>query len=760
VAQATAVFPRTVLRAAAALTNYSVGFSGDDHHVGNLQLQVDPIVNGDAVIVNVTFGLRDWSGNWDDNYQADVEVAVIAELTSPTAPPPRTDVSIVSAEFSQATQFFQSYRHLDSSTAMPDNSIRLVGGKNTGIRLYVDYDASASTAPIATLSGTLRVTTTSGATTTFSPLAFIVPMPQVAIDRGNVAHTLNFMIPGIWCHDQLTIEIEVFDAAAPLTTSAPYVRTIRFVDAVPLEVFGVGIHYTGQGLNLPAPSESDFATTLDFTERVYPVGEVRVAGYQTHDYDRDLKPSDDGDDTPGYDGLLDLLLDLRGGGDEAYLALLPGGGIDVEIDTTGWSVDGIERSGVGVSFVNHGPSVAHEIAHAFGRDHASCDSSARCDDPDSPDDHYPHYGVYPSDSIGEFGFDPIANNVKDPAVTFDFMGYSGSDWTSPYTYTALMGALPPTGGAPIGSSVSHAMLRRVTDRRHEGPGLLLRCTIHTDGTVEIEPSFTHEVRTVPLRGKSAWRVEQRSSSGEVLSCVPLTVRTRCACRPLRVRQLIPRTPKADTLALVHKGKDVLVEPFGEPPRVEAKLHAAEKSIEISWTGELGIWVVVQGLDQQGVWRGLAGRTQERTIRLDAATIRKRRYRKIRLLAVQKLATTIIDLPYDPPPTVAEATIITKVVAPGVIKGWIVGDDGPERAELVWTDEHGAEIGRGHTLDLRGRRPLTLIRAFARHPSRYVPSRVIALAHGPRYLRIEHDASVEVRRTPPVAAHRSKPRHRH
>lgn len=82
-------------------------------------------------------------------------------------------------------------------------------------------------------------------------------------------------------------------------------------------------------------------------------------------------------------------------------------------------------------------------------------------------------------------------------------------------------------------------------------------------------------------------------------------------------------------------------------------------------------------------------------------MRKRRYHKLRLLAVRKLATAVVDLRYDPQPAAAGATIITKVVAPGVLKGWVVGDDGPERAELVWTDENGAEIGRGHTLDLRG-----------------------------------------------------------
>src|SRR5512144_2515378 len=96
-AQSTVVFPRTVLRATAVLTNYAVGFSGGDHHLGNLQISLDPTVNGDAVIVNVTYGLRDWSGDWDDDYTGDIEFAVVAELASPTAPPPRTDVIVADA---------------------------------------------------------------------------------------------------------------------------------------------------------------------------------------------------------------------------------------------------------------------------------------------------------------------------------------------------------------------------------------------------------------------------------------------------------------------------------------------------------------------------------------------------------------------------------------------------------------------------------------------------------------------------------------
>ena len=36
-------------------------------------------VNGTAVTVNITYGLRDWSGNWDDQYDGTIFFSVIGE---------------------------------------------------------------------------------------------------------------------------------------------------------------------------------------------------------------------------------------------------------------------------------------------------------------------------------------------------------------------------------------------------------------------------------------------------------------------------------------------------------------------------------------------------------------------------------------------------------------------------------------------------------------------------------------------------------
>ena len=179
--------------------------------------------------------------------------------------------------------------------------------------------------------------------------------------------------------------LQVFDAANPTPRSVPFIRTARFLDVTPLEVHAVAVHYTGQSLNLAAPTVADVVAAFDFTERTYSVGQVILGGYQALDYGEDLKPSDDGDDTPRIRWHSRHLGGSARRGQRVVRSLhTHEGEIDTEIDSTGWSIGGIERSGVGVSFVSDQAAVAHEIGHAFGRDHVRCDDSARCDDLPSP----------------------------------------------------------------------------------------------------------------------------------------------------------------------------------------------------------------------------------------------------------------------------------------------------------------------------------------------------------------------------------------
>lgn len=74
-------FPGNVVKATVFLTGADFGFSPrDDHHLGMVDLKVDSTIAGAAVNVTATFGVRDWSDNWDDDYEGRIYFAVIAEL--------------------------------------------------------------------------------------------------------------------------------------------------------------------------------------------------------------------------------------------------------------------------------------------------------------------------------------------------------------------------------------------------------------------------------------------------------------------------------------------------------------------------------------------------------------------------------------------------------------------------------------------------------------------------------------------------------
>ena len=426
------LFTRQVRRATAGLAGYSVSYPNDDHHLGRLQVELDTSWSGPLVTVTTTYGLRDWSGSWDDDYSGVIDFVVVADLVDPSATPPRTDLSIVDVEVTQATQAFRDFEILDVNTARPDNSIPLIARKPTALRLYVDYEPISGDPPVTSLSGSIEVTTGSGTTFTVAPAAPIAPRAASLIDRRQASQTLNFVIPESWCQGELQITAVVFDAADPSRPSASFERTLSFLDVAPLRLFAVGVHYTGQDLDLAAPTMNDFVSTMAFVETTYPVGEIDYTGYTTLDYGVDMRANIADGCGSGFNTLLDRLRDMRGDSGDVYYGLLPAG-----IDSG--SVGGCGGGGVAAGFIGDGMTAAQEIGHAFGRHHAPCDNAMRCDNPASTDDSYPDYGTFPSDSIGEIGFDPATNAAFDPATTFDFMGYSGGTlWVSPYTYLGLL----------------------------------------------------------------------------------------------------------------------------------------------------------------------------------------------------------------------------------------------------------------------------------------------------------------------------------
>jgi hypothetical protein len=537
-------FPRNVRQVAVGVTGYSATFQNrDDHHLGRLIVELNANVNDTdptKVDVSGTFGLRDWSGNWDDPYSGIVEYAVFGDL-DPATPPlpgaPRGDLIVVDAEITQAIQHFRSYLHLDSANVFPDNAVRLIAAKPTAVRLYVDYDATSGLSAITRLSGELRVTV-AGATTTLAPLRTIAPRRDASIDRGQRDHTLNFVIPENLCDGTIDISARVFSSADSTQFSADFARTLTFEAMPDLPIMAVGIEYTGDDVSDPAalaaPTMADFTSLFGFTEAVYPIPAVAITSFVTMTYDEDVK-SDINEGCDKLDDLKDAVGDLRGDSDDIVYGLFNSG-----LDTG--SVGGCGGGGVAVGRIGRMDTAAHEIGHALGRQHAPCDNVTRCAEPKNTDDDYPTYVGLDSDSIGEYGFDtrPASGAVKNPGVAHDMMGYSGGRWISPYTYKALMSRIPDSFGAGAAADAAFAAGRQPQPQGCwipiKQPQLFLRLDINRDKAVVFGTAFHYDARCSTAKGTSC----------EAPACTPTprdaVVGARCRERPSRSGMPSPSIP--------------------------------------------------------------------------------------------------------------------------------------------------------------------------------------------------------------------------
>ncbi len=79
----TVTFPSKVKTANAAIKGFRIGYTDKDHHIYQIEVDVDMAsIVGPTVNFFVDFLLRDSSGYIDDRYGGWVEVLVIAEIES------------------------------------------------------------------------------------------------------------------------------------------------------------------------------------------------------------------------------------------------------------------------------------------------------------------------------------------------------------------------------------------------------------------------------------------------------------------------------------------------------------------------------------------------------------------------------------------------------------------------------------------------------------------------------------------------------
>jgi hypothetical protein len=747
-AETTVSFARGVRAVAAGIIGYSATFEDhSDQNFGRLIVELGAEISSvdpNSVIVRGSFGLRDWSNEWDDGYSGNIQYVVLAELEpvgTPGPGQPRGDLIIVDAEFTQAVQHFRSYQHLDSANVFPDNSIRLVAEKPTAVRLYVDYDATSGLPIIEKLWGSLEVVSGSATQTLFA-LQSITPRRDNQIDRGLRWHTLNFIIPANICQGTITIRAKVFSEFDMDQFSQTFERDLSF-DVIPsLRVMAVGIEYTGPDItdgatdaDLAAPEESDFPYALAITEVVYPIPSVTITSYTTMTYDKEVK-SDINDASNPMDDLKDVLRDMRGDSDDIVYGLF-----NIGVDTG--SVAGSGGRGVAVGRIGEGEVAPHEIGHALGRQHAPCDNVTRCATPRNPDENYPHYSGYDSDSIGEYGFDTSVSvgKVLDPADAHDIMGYSPNKWISPYSYKALMSRIPEQlGGAGAEAAMAAIVRPQRQDRgewiKRKTPHLFLHLTIRRDRTVYFREAF-HFPAFPQAHGHmhTDFAVELQDNDGNALKIACLyagghDVGCSCGCGhgqwPMMIDQAIPFDSKATKLVLYECDKAIYEQAIPAPPRVEVKVQGADQpevpDLAISWNAgstdkdSNNLWYLVQWRDGRGTWRGCAPRTQATSLRVRKKIFGKQKEVMLRVLATSGIATgegvwqgelkqprsrrgvggdLRVHLAGVPSKGSGSWTL------PAMLRVSVFEPNGATvtKPKIRWYDGRGVELGRGHTFNL-------------------------------------------------------------
>ncbi len=375
-------------------------------------------------------------------------------VTYTAGPLPSTDLRMSGVQLIQSTQ-------------RTDGTIPMIAGRDALLRVFVTATAANTLAPA------IRVRLYQGATQVDS-LDVTSPgaSTPTVVDTANLATSWNVLIPGtrVAAGMAYRVEVDPGDQLAEtdegnnrfpggVTTSAVTVQTVPALGITFVPVRQSANNTTG------AVSNANKDALAETTKRMMPLGVVNVAVHAT--YTTSAPVLDANDANGGWGQILSEMYALRtsdGSGDE-YVGIVP--------TTYGGGIAGLGYIGAPASVswdkASSAPGViAHELGHNFGRNHAPCGG------PSGPDPAYP----YANGSIGAWGLDLPALQLKSPGTFVDLMSYCNPDWISDYNYSAI---LSYRGTGPV---VASAM----TPARPEG-GLLVWGRMR-DGIVTLEPSFT------------------------------------------------------------------------------------------------------------------------------------------------------------------------------------------------------------------------------------------------------------------------------
>jgi hypothetical protein len=640
----------------------------------------------------------------------------------------RSDITIVGIEKTQGTQFF-SINGQGSGNA-PDNSVPLIAQRTLVLRVYVDCKRAKQQGPqqipiqIAGRVVVDRIQTNGSVQhiRVLNPInGPIAARSADSIDRGDPTHSLNFRVAASDCQGVLRFTVSVYEQGPIVTDEVSRRATATLStgsDTFSLQVYGrfepvptfrvhaVLVHYTGDGVDLPAPSALDFANTLEYVVRTYPIGRLEFEDCMEIDFDKSLSTMGGGCG-PGFEGpggLMEILEDLDDSSDRPAIrvALIPS-----EAQT---STSGCGNTNIAATKNGREETLAQEMGHALDRKHAPAGGAG------GPDPNYPTYNDYPSGSIGEYGFDVVTSEVYDPNETIDFMGYASDRWVSPYTYMGIRGAMVERFGAvSFSRRAAGRLARQPEDVRQET--LFLSFRVKRDGNVVVRPSFHLPalVRPPGERPLSEVSCELLDEGGDVL------VFHRCRLRGSHLdpdgphidfHEAIPWVAQAAAIRFLRNNEVVHVHDIeANAPTVEipeASFRYSDKPMTFTWSGRHPSaalrYMVRYSADDGKTWRVFAASLGRQEWRLQPRQLPGGDRCLLQVVASSGIRTSVAQTqPFSSPRKPRSAVILspksnseTGAARSAVLRGGAFSSDFGLGAmeDVVWTSNLDGVLGRG------------------------------------------------------------------
>ena len=335
-----------------------------------------------------------------------------------------------------------------TEVAVASRNARVVQGRETMFRVFVTPGSGWSARE---LSARLTLNGGDGQTTQYYSKKTL----SAASTDSDLKTTFNIFVPASAMSASLRYAIQVVEC----TDSSGSAGTASFPRSGDADL---GVKTTGElkihivpikvGTFVPDTSEATLAGYADYVAAMYPTNEITMT--VSSDSLMVSTPLD-------WSGMLDSLRAKRQAdrpaADIYYFGLVKpaetmraycGGscttGIGYVVSSATGTMAGNSRAACGVAFADDysHTTMAHEIGHNHGRNHAPCAPGGSIS---GVDRNYPYEGGV----VGVWGYDARTQKLFDPTKATDIMGYCNNQWISDYTYEGLATRVAAVNGVTM-----------------------------------------------------------------------------------------------------------------------------------------------------------------------------------------------------------------------------------------------------------------------------------------------------------------------